>query len=232
MAPTPSLQELIDTVHQDAPSDDTLDQLATASRTVAALAEVGDDVLGYFVDHARRAGHSWTEISTALGVTKQAVHKRFVATTRAPDLYRLTDRARAVLVAATEVARGFGHPYVGTEHLLLGLFAEPDSIAAKVLTDGGVTREAVEEALLRRTPRRAETPEGSLPYTRRTATVVEGTQAEALRLGHDYIGTEHLLLSLYTEGRGLAVMILGELGLDRDTAQARVVERLIGYRAD
>jgi hypothetical protein len=77
MTPAPTLQELIDTVQGDAPSADLLDLLATASSTVAQLEEVGDAVLGHFVESCRRGGHSWTEISTALGVSKQAAHKRF-----------------------------------------------------------------------------------------------------------------------------------------------------------
>lgn len=77
MAPPPTLQELIEIVRQDAPSDDPLDQLATAAATVADLSEVGDAVLGYYVDRARHAGASWTAISAALGVSKQAAHKRF-----------------------------------------------------------------------------------------------------------------------------------------------------------
>jgi hypothetical protein len=77
MTPAPTLQELIETVERDAPSADLLDLLATASSTVAQLEEVGDAVLGHFVDRCRRNGHSWTEISGALGVSKQAAHKRF-----------------------------------------------------------------------------------------------------------------------------------------------------------
>src|SRR5918999_3642772 len=103
MTPAPTLQELIETVERDAPSADVLDLLSTASSTVVQLEEVGDAVLGHFVDRCRRHGHSWTEISTALGVSKQAAHKRFSFT--APTLERFTPRARTAVDAATGAAR-------------------------------------------------------------------------------------------------------------------------------
>src|SRR6266702_5897109 len=101
MTPGPSLQELISTVRVDAASDDVLDQLVTASRTVAELEEVADAALAHFVDQCRRSGRSWSEISGALGVTKQAAHKRFSFATP-PMLERLTPRARSALAAAAE----------------------------------------------------------------------------------------------------------------------------------
>jgi hypothetical protein len=234
MPPTPDLQELIDTVRDDSPTSDALDQLATASTAVAQLSEVGDAVLSHYVDRARRSGYSWTEISTALGVSKQAAHKRFAGLTRLPGLDRLTDRVRRVLAAATGRAREFGHPYVGTEHLLLALYAEPEGLAAAVLTESGVSRPAVEEAVLRRAPRRDGTPEGPLPHTPLAAAAIERTVREALQLGHNYVGTEHLLLALYPgaggTGGGLAVEVLTELGLDREAAHARIIEKLSGFR--
>ena len=245
MAPTPTLQDLIDTVRHDAPTDDALDQLGTASAAVAALSEVSDAVLGYYVDRARRAGYSWTDISAALGVSKQAAHKRFAAATQPPRLDRFTDRTLRVLAAAAEVARGLGHPYVGTEHLLLALYAEPESVAALVLIEAGIDRGAVEQAVLRRAPRREEAPEPPRPHTPRAVAAIEGTVREALALGHNYVGTEHLLLALYADpmapvgpggtayrtGGGLAAEVLTGFGLDRATAAARVTDMLAAYRA-
>src|SRR6266550_1738741 len=128
MTPAPGLQELIETVERDAPGQDLLDLLATASATVSQLEEAGDALLGHYVDRCRGHGHSWSEISTALGVTKQAAHKRF--SFPAPTLERVTERARRTIDAAAGAARSMGHNYVGTEHLLLGLFAEPEGLAA------------------------------------------------------------------------------------------------------
>src|ERR1700728_1583765 len=128
--PPPTLQELIDIVRQDTGSAESLDLLVTAAAAVAQLEETGDALLGHFVDQCRRSGHSWSEISQALGVTKQAVHKRFalaadrlIAETPNPTLERFTMRARNVLAAAIRAA---APGLVGSEHLLAGLFAEPD----------------------------------------------------------------------------------------------------------
>src|SRR5471032_979280 len=116
MTPAPGLQDLIETVRADASSGDPLEQLAVASTTVAELEAVGDAVLSHFVDQCRRNGRSWSEISAALGVSKQAAHKRFSLATA--SLERWTPRAQSALRAAAGEARQLGHGYVGTEHLL------------------------------------------------------------------------------------------------------------------
>src|SRR6266571_2340681 len=143
MAPSPNLQELIEAVRADAPGDDVLDELAQASRTVADLEEVGDALLGYFVDRCRLSGRSWSEISAALGVSKQAAHKRF--SMAAPAFDRFTERAQAVLQGAADEARSLGQDFVGTEHLLLAVFEPAGSVAAQVLAEAGITRAACEE---------------------------------------------------------------------------------------
>src|ERR1017187_10640505 len=130
MTPAPNLQELIDVVRADAPAGDALDQLAQASRTVAGLEEVGDALLGYFVDQCRRSGRSWSEISASLGVSKQAAHKRFSVS--APTFERFTERARAVLSGAADQARSLGSGSIGPEHLLLALFEAADGLAPQV----------------------------------------------------------------------------------------------------
>ncbi len=157
MAPPPTLQELIDTVRQDAGSDQPLDQLVAAAAAAAQLEETTDALLGHFVDRCRRDGRSWSEISNALGVTKQAVHKRFasalaahiVAATPAPTFERFTDRARHVVAASRRVAVSRGAGAVGTEHLLLALFAEPEGIAGRTLAAMNVTEDSVRAALLK-----------------------------------------------------------------------------------
>jgi predicted component of type VI protein secretion system len=228
MTPGPSLQDLITTVQADAASDDALDRLATASRTVAEMEEVGDAVLGHFVDQCRRSGHSWSEISNALGVTKQAAHKRFSFGT--PSFERFTERARTALRAATEEARSLGHNYVGTEHLLLGLFEPARGIAAQVLAENDITREQVEEAILAAVPRsQAISADVKLPYTPRAVASLERTLTEALALGHNYIGTEHLLLGLFGDTATLAGTILTDLGADREHVREQVIEKLSTY---
>ena len=188
MTPGPNLQDIIDTVKADASSADPLDQLATASRTVAELEAVGDSVLSHFVDQCRRSGRSWSEISAALGVSKQAAHKRF--SLAAASLERWTPRARTALRAAASAAHSLGHGYVGTEHLLLGLFEPAGGIAARILDELGFTRATVEEQILRVTRavvdghRTAVTPaprRSSDPWRSRTRAQLHRHRAPAAR---------------------------------------------------
>jgi ClpA/ClpB-like protein len=234
MTPAPSLHDLIETVRRDAGSDDILEQLATARAMVADLSETGDAVLGHFVDRARGSGRSWTEISNVLGVTKQAVHKRFTKVSLDVNddatFERFTTRARRAFDAAKPAATGLGHTYIGTEHLLLGFYADRDSIATKVLADARIGRNAVEADVVARAGRGdAGTAPDEPPLTPRASAVVAGAVAEALQLGHNYIGTEHLLLAMYRDPAGLAAQILAARGLEHDTAHAKVIEALSGY---
>ena len=267
MTPPPTLQELIDTVRQDAGTEDPIGQLAVASATASDLEQTTDALLGHFVDRCRRAGRSWSEISAALGVSKQAVHKRFAgplaerlaAMTARPTFERFTQRARSVLVAADAVARASGHAVIGTEHLLIGLYAEPEGIAAKALAGLQVGREQVEAALQTEWARAAahdesvpasgsdpasqEAPGGPAAPSARPGDQATGWRpmspsaraalvsalAVALEFGHNYIGTEHILLGLYREPDSLAARVLAELGPGPDEAQAQVTELLRGY---
>lgn len=222
MTPGPDLQQLITTIKDDTGSDDELQQLATAASTISELTSTGDAALGFFVDRARGAGKSWVEISAVLGVSKQAAHKRFADSwSTAPQFERYTQRATNVVRAAAAVARERNHNFVGTEHLLLGLFAEPDSIATKVLTGRGITEQSVREAVDVLSPAAESTDPSTpaeTPYTRRALHVLHGAVAEALTLGHNYVGTEHLLLAFYRDAETVAAKVLLEQGLDEQTA--------------
>lgn len=225
MTPGPDLQQLIDTIKTDAGTDDELEQLATAAATISELTSTGDAALGFFVDRARGAGKSWVEISAVLGVSKQAAHKRFADSwTSKPAFNRYTQRAMTVVKAAADVARERNHDYIGTEHLLLAFYAEPDSLATKALLQHGITEERVRAAVDEINPAEQPTdPPKTLdasrpPYTRRTAHVLQGAVGEALTLGHNYVGTEHLLLSFYRDQGGLATKILLAEGLDENAA--------------
>ena len=226
MTPGPTLQELIDTVQADAGTGDDLAQLGTAARVAADLEEVADGTLTHFVDQCRRNGRSWSEISRALGVTKQAVHKRFSFT---PTFERFTVRARGALTGAAAAATRLRHNYVGTEHVLLGLFAEPEGLAAKVLTEQGMTGDGVEAAILALTPR-GDVEVGAPPFTPRAAACLEKALTEALQLGHNYIGTEHILLGLFTDPDGYAARIMRDAGVERDGVRDRLIEMLAGFR--
>ncbi len=226
-----TLDSLIRAVEASAP-DDRLTQLAHASATASQLGDLGDSLLGVFVDRCRHDGRSWSEIGGALGVTKQAVQKRFVSPGMLNMTFeRYTDRARRVVAHAAEESRALRQNYRGTEHLLLALFDEPEGIAARVLVELGATKELVRSALLEIVPE-GETPvEGDPPFTPRSVRVMELTLSSALELGHNYIGTEHILIALLREGEGLAAQIMRRLGLARSRVETRIREMLAGYQS-
>jgi hypothetical protein len=221
MVPAPTLQELINGVRADAPGDDVLLQLSQASRTAVDLEQTTDALLGHFVDQCRRSGYSWSEISGALGVSKQAAHKRF--SFDVPRFERFTERARKVLAQSEAEAHGLGHPFVGTEHLLLALFDVADGLAAQMLGSAGVTRSKVEMQVLALI-KRGETPgSGKLPFTPRAKAAVQSAVDQAVQLAHNYIGTEHILLALFLSQDSVAAKVLREVGADYDAIKAQIV---------
>jgi ATP-dependent Clp protease ATP-binding subunit ClpC len=121
---------------------------------------------------------------------------------------RFTDRARRVVVIAQEEARNLDHNYIGTEHLLVGLLAEDEGVAAKALLAAGLTTEEARAEIERRIGRGPEPPRGHIPFTPRAKKVLELSLRQALQLGHNYIGTEHILLGIVREGEGVAAQIL------------------------
>jgi hypothetical protein len=230
MTPTPTLQELIDVVRADAPGEDPLLQLSWASKTVSELEETGDALLGHFVDQCRRSGRSWSEISGALGVSKQAAHKRF--TFDAPIFERFTDRARAALGQSEVEAHRLGHGFVGTEHLLLALFESLNGVAAQVLGEVGITKSATETQVLALIKVGTESKEGKLPFTPRAKATLRSAVAEALQLGHNYVGTEHLLLGVLKDESSVAAVVLARLGVRYDMIRARITAVLTGSESE
>lgn len=139
---------------------------------------------------------------------------------------RFTDRARRVLVYAQEEVREFNHAFIGTEHILLGLIREGDGVAATALDELEVTYQAVREGAQELTEHVTDGPSVSPPFTPRAKKVMEMSLREAMRLGHTYIGTEHLLLGLVRQGEGRAVRILNDLGIEMSQIQSQVVHLL------
>jgi ATP-dependent Clp protease ATP-binding subunit ClpA len=143
---------------------------------------------------------------------------------------RFTDRARHVLVLAQEEARALGHDHIGTEHILLGLMKEDEGLAAKALESLDISLEAVRDKVADRIgPAEAIAPNVSPPFTPRSKKVLELSLREALQLGHNYIGTEHILLGLVREGEGVAAGVLLSLGADLAAVREQVVQLLSGY---
>ncbi|MGR6971869.1 Clp protease N-terminal domain-containing protein [Streptomyces cynarae] len=221
------LDDLIDAikkVHTDA-----LEQLQDAVIAGEHLGDVADHLIGHFVDQARRSGASWTEIGKSMGVTRQAAQKRFVPKESADldpsqGFSRYTPRARNVVMAAHNAAKEAGNAETVPAHLVLGLLSEPDAIAAKAITAQGVTLDAVREAAAAALPAPAEDVPELVPYAPAAKKALELTFREALRLGHNYIGTEHILLALLELEHGEGP--LSGLGIDKATAEENVRKEL------
>jgi ATP-dependent Clp protease ATP-binding subunit ClpA len=218
------LDDLIDAitkVHSDA-----LDQLTDAVLAADHLGEVADHLIGHFVDQARRSGASWSDIGRSMGVSKQAAQKRFVAKGETVDLdpsqgfSRFTPRARNVVMAAQNEARAAGNATIGPAHLVLGLVTEPEAIAARVIAGQGVSLEAVRRTATATLPAAVDDIPELIPFDSQAQKALELTFRVALRLGHNYIGTEHILLALLDLEDGTGV--LAGLGVDRDRAEADV----------
>ncbi|MER0245349.1 Clp protease N-terminal domain-containing protein [Streptomyces sp. HSW2009] len=222
ITPPIRLDELIEAIKKAHPG--ALDQLAGAVIAADHLGELADHLIGHFVDQARRSGASWTDIGASMGVTRQAAQKRFVpkGANEAAELDvnqgfgQFTERARNVVVAAHNEAVAARNPEVGPGHLALGLLSEPQALAARAIVAQGVTLEQVREALLAALPAAADEVPELIPYSPGARKVLELTMREALRLGHDYIGTEHVLLALLEHEDGAGA--LAGVGVDKAAA--------------
>ena len=230
MTPSPTLQELIESVQADSPGAEALLQLSQASKTVGDLEQIGDALLGHFVDKCRRSGHSWSEISGALGVSKQAAHKRF--TFDAPTFERFTERARVVISQSEGEAHRLGHGFVGTEHILLALVGVTEGLGMRVLEEAGISKAMVEEKILALIKRGSASEQGTLPFTPRAKAVLRRAEEEALRLGHNYVGTEHLLLGLVGDENSVAAKVLVDLRVSYGVMKDRTIELLTEYGND
>lgn len=224
MSPTPNLQDLIQSVRNETAGADPLTQLAKAAEYAADLSGLGDQLLDHFVFQGRQAGMSWADLSTALGVSKQAVHKRFTAST--PNFHRFTDKAQFSVQGSIDLARSLGHRTIGTEHVLVALFEPNDSVAAIALADAGLNREATLEKLLARKPRTDDVGPGPIPFTANGKDAMRGALDEALDLNHNYIGTEHLLLGVIREPNYTSMQILTEFGVQKDALRSTMLELL------
>ncbi|GAA3113036.1 Clp protease N-terminal domain-containing protein [Streptosporangium carneum] len=214
-----------------------LEQLSDAVVAADHLGEVADHLIGHFVDQARRSGASWTDIGRSMGVSKQAAQKRFVpkdpgeasGLDLSQGFARFTDRARSVVLAAHNEAHAAGSGEIGLEHLVLGLLAEPEALAATSIVDQGVELEAVRQAATAALPPAAGQTSSPVPYGPQARKALELTFREALRLGHNYIGTEHILLALLELEDGAGV--LSGLGVDKATAETGIAEAVAAILA-
>jgi Clp amino terminal domain, pathogenicity island component/UvrB/uvrC motif len=145
---------------------------------------------------------------------------------------RFTERARRVVVLAQEEARMLNHDYIGTEHILLGLVHEGEGVAAKALESLGISLEAVRQQVEEIIGQGQQAPSGHIPFTPRAKKVLELSLRESMQLGHNYIGTEHILLGLLREGEGVAAQVLVRLGADLNRVRQQVLELLHGQQPE
>jgi hypothetical protein len=232
------LDNLISYVKTLTPAGGPLENVSDAFAVSTQLDEEADALIGYFVDQARRSGLSWSQIGGAMGVSKQAAQKRFVPS-KVADLMagvdkpfsRFTDRAINVVAAAGKLA---GPAPVGGAHLAAGLLYEPEGIAARAIVAAGLTPEQVYAALGTGPAPSVIGPDRAallgLSLDDDTKEALKGALRSALRLGHNYIGTEHLLLGLLAAG-GQAADALGGLGLTSQRADELITAEFAAYQA-
>ncbi|MFD9982776.1 Clp protease N-terminal domain-containing protein [Streptomyces massasporeus] len=213
--------------------EEPLDQLQDAVIAADHLGDVADHLIGHFVDQARRSGASWTDIGRSMGVTRQAAQKRFVPKESADldpsqGFSRYTVRARNVVMTAHSESKAARNAEGVPEHLVLGLLAEPDGLAAKAIAEQGVPLDTVREAATAALPPAVDEVPELVPYGQAAKKVLELTFREALRLGHNYIGTEHILLALLEHENGEGV--LSGLGIGKEQTEryvAAVLEKIV-----
>lgn len=236
-----SLDRLIAYVKTMSPDGGPLGNLADAVSVGADLDDMSDALIGHFVDRARRSGATWSQIGASMGVSKQAAQKRFVAQWESAEFSRFTQRSRNVLAAAARIAAVAGAPAIGSSHIAAGLLGEPDGLAAKIIRGTGLRDEQV-LAALHLEPPAGEAGGGDaealrqLRFSESGRGALRGALASALRLGHNYIGTEHLLLGILfaggpvgqqLEGLGLSTGLLHR-ALDEETARVQAQRRAAG----
>lgn len=226
-----TLNSLILRVTEERADNDPLERLELACSTARELDEVADQLITYFVNEARDAGLSWTLIGERMGVTKQAARKRFVPRD-VPDepsvlrerIYgRYTGPAKHVIVLAQAQAKAHHHHYIGPEHILLGICREPEGAGAHIIEACGTSTDSLAADLtLRLPPPSGEVPDRP-PFTAGAKKVIELTARKARQLGHDQIGTGHLLLGLLIQGSGPAADGLAEAGITGQRAERELL---------
>jgi hypothetical protein len=239
------LDNLISYVKALHPQGGPLDKVSDAFAVSTQLDEQADALIGYFVDQARRSGLSWSQIGGAMGVTKQAAQKRFVPTKAAADLFppevakpfsRFTDRAVRVIAAAGRLS---APEPVGPRHIVAAVLTEPEGVAAKAVAAAGLSPEQVYAAVgagpapqLTNADSVAALKAGllRLEFDEASQGALKGSLRWALRLGHNYIGTEHLLLGVTFEG-GAASIALAAAGLSPQRAEQLIVAEIAAVQA-
>ncbi|WP_026919280.1 Clp protease N-terminal domain-containing protein [Gordonia shandongensis] len=233
IVPTVRLDDLITAIKRT--RDDPLDQLSDAVLAAGHLGEVADHLIGHFVDQARRTGASWTQIGSSMGVSKQAVAKRFTpkdpgtggSLDPSKGFADFTPRARNVAAAAHNHAKATGGVEVTPAHLLLGLLDDRDSLGVTLLGRLGADIDALVADVTDSLPPAVETPE-LIPYDHAARKALELTFRHGLRLEHNYIGTEHIVLALLEIEQGTGP--LSAAGITSDAFEGQLVDILASFQ--
>jgi hypothetical protein len=206
-----NVSDLIAGIESDVPGDDLLAKITEAQGRAHTLNALGDQLVGVYVSKAKQAGASWTDIGDAIGVSKQAAQQRWT-----PQIFdRFTKLARHAVVLSQESARSHRHSQIGTEHLLLGLLDEPAGLAYRLLVDRAGTEQTVRRAVeARLAPGGKKAPRGHIAFTSLAKQALEEAARAGADLGHDFVGTEHLLLGLLKVADGTAAAALESVGMD------------------
>lgn len=237
-----SIDTLIRYVEQLNPDDSPLDYVAEARAVSARLADQADELLGHFVSRARRSGHSWTDIGRQLGVSKQAVRKRFIPKWDGSDpippdstYSRFTLYARRAILVAHATALQSGAAHVDMNTLAAALLREPDGLAARIIADRGIGTEDVCRALgASATTCDLEPTAANLQRVTLTDTAtaaLESTRAATHRLGHNYIGTEHILLGIVSTDSSTAET-LHTLGVTAPVIESAINDAIMRIQSE
>jgi Clp amino terminal domain, pathogenicity island component len=208
-----SLADLIARLDEELPDASALARISEAHLRAQTLADLGDQLVGHYVGAAKQAGASWSEIGAAIGVSKQAAQQR-----HAPSPFeRFTDLNRHSIVLAQEAARTHKHTSIGTEHLLLGLLGEPQGLAYEVLMAKTESEQRIRDAIEEAMPPAGKTaPRGHIAFRPDSKQAIDHALCASADLGHDRVGTEHLLLGLVRTEESPAATILRNLGFTSD----------------
>jgi hypothetical protein len=225
-----NLDQLIQQVEDRCPDGGPLDRLTEASATAARLGDLADHLVGHFVDQARVAGSSWAQVGGSIGVTRQAAHQRFVVGETSMETF--TNRAAVVVLKAQNAARERGDALLTSDHLLLGVLAEWEGLAGQAMEAAGVSRDDLTRAVEAALPPTGQPSLAHVPSSPGFKKVLALSVREALRLGHDYVGTEHLLLGLLAAPDEPAAARLTDLGVTKEAVETWTLATLETWSSD
>jgi hypothetical protein len=236
----PELSQLVGVVtgESEARHQSALERIDLAESVVAELHNLGDRLVGYFVEQARAEGHSWADIGAHLGVSRQAAQQRYTPRwssltladlADAGSFTRLTPRTKEALRRAEDHVRRLRHASLRPEHLLLAVLDDPDTFAVKALAADGVDPAGLREALQRLVPAGEEYSPATIPVDAPARRALEAALGQALELGHNYIGTEHLLLGLVADRQSRVGRLLADRGLTLDKVRGSVRALIDAY---